>query len=241
VSVGITIYAGDYDDGAPGTKTIVTTSRTYNLDDIVIVLYGNESSGAGDVAAITNSGTAQTWNSIANVAGNAEAHAAGWWCKMSTTQAMTMTCNITAGSAGDAGAIVIKCTGAHASDPIPAGKIFSGNGAASVSQSITPSDANGSALFLVVSDWNANDGVGNLTAATDCTRDQLHRSVGAWTHALYVPTTNPRPDGAAFTIGESGGTQIVNWIAFEVRAADASWTPQTNAPETLTVISAPRW
>jgi hypothetical protein len=220
---------------------VTTTSRTYNSGELVIVEYACATSGAGTNSfSISNSGTAQTWNLIADEveSGTEIAPVAAWYCVMSTTQAMTVTASFNSALSLPACVKVTVYTGQHSSDPVPAAKRYSGQGGADVTQSITPS-AIGSCLRFWAADWNATN---TFAAATNCTAIETLHDAGDYTVVAIRPTTDPRSDAAAFAIGETDTGGDVSWLAYEVQAAasaggqfarpdadvsDGAWTPST--------------
>jgi hypothetical protein len=140
---------------------------------------------------------------------------------MGVTQAMTITAAGDSGNVGDGALYVIVHTGQDATAPVPAGKVQSGTSGNDVTTSITPT-ASGSCLWMIVGDWQQAN---SITAATNCTIDagRTTNQAGQQSTALIRPTTQPRSDASAFTIGSAsdGTAETESWIAFEV-VADAS-------------------
>jgi hypothetical protein len=203
------------------SATITSTSRSYTSGDLVLVLYAHEDNAVAGSLSISNSGTAQTWTNHAttNTANNCKI--AAWSCVMSTTQSMTISVVCSAISA--ASIAVIPHNGQHAT-PVPGGNVFSGTGGTDVSQAITPTSS-GSALWMIAGDWNQTN---SYAALANCTIDQTHNVAGKYTSALIRPTTQPRADGAAFTIGETDTSGKIAWIALEVQAAaGGGFTPRS--------------
>jgi hypothetical protein len=207
---------------APATsRTITSTSRSYTSGDLVLVLYVNEVYDGG--ATIANSGTAQTWTKHASTANNDDCEVVAWSCVMNTTQSMTI--SVTNPISNQSAAIaVIPHSGQHAT-PVPSGNVFSGFGATDVSQSITPTSS-GSALWMIAGDWATTN---SFAAIANCTINDTHASA-AYTGVLIRPTTQPRTDANAFTIGETDTSGQISWIALEVQAAaGGSIVPQAMA------------
>lgn len=197
--------------GAAGGD-ITYSSRTYNAGELVVVLWDGDITTANNLS-IANSGTAQSWTLIASTAGTGGTEQVGAWrCVMSVTQAMTITVSGDSATTGDSGICSIAHSGAHLSNPVPAGNVFSGNGATDVSQSITPTSS-GSCLWMLAGDFNSAN---TFAAGANCTLQQT-ASPGTFVATLVRPTTQPRPDAAAFTISETDSGTIA-WIAFEVQA-----------------------
>jgi hypothetical protein len=137
---------------------------------------------------------------------------------MSVTQAMTITCQLSASSASVC-AFVIEHSGQHSTTPIPAGNIFHGIGGHNVTQSITPTSS-GSCLWFFCGDWSATN---SFTQIANCSQEQLVPGDGTdYSTELVRPTTQPRTDANAFTIGENETGGKIAWIAFEVQAAPAT-------------------
>jgi hypothetical protein len=209
---------------------VTTTSRTYNSGELVVILWVVESNAPSiGTVSCTNSGTAQTWNDIATVSATDYCYVRGWWCVMSTTQAVTITVASDSPTSARACAYTIVHAGQNATTPIPAGKVQSGQDAdGDVSLSITPT-ATGSCLWLLCGDWaNSTD---TFTAGANCTKQDSHGYTDAFAAALIRPTTQPRDDANAFTISETDTSGKLAYLAFEVVAAGggASIVPQAMA------------
>jgi hypothetical protein len=210
-----TVYAWETAKPLNGSGAVTTTSRTYNSGELVCVDYcAADNLGAGTLS-ISNSGTAQTWNLIAVTNTGSNVKVAAWQCKMSVTQAMTITATGNGGGDIEGAIKVVVHTGQHATDPVPAGNVFSGTGGTDVSQAITPTSS-GSCLYLVAGDWSATD---TYAAIANCTLQEKHQNATDQTVALFEPITQPRPDTSAFTIGETDTAGKIAWIAYEVQAA----------------------
>jgi len=193
---------------------ITSTSRTYNSGELVVVLWVSEDDAGSGNLSIANSATAQSWSLIAQTNGISSCLVSGWSCVMSATQAMTITVSGDGGNSLFSSIAVIPHAGQHATTPVPAGNVFSGAVATDVSQSITPTSS-GSALWMLAGDWTAGN---TFAAIANCTIDQTFDNA-SFTNALIRPTTQPRTDANAFTIGETDTAGSIAWIAFEVQAA----------------------
>jgi hypothetical protein len=224
VALSYTTFAFDDNTATSPGGDITTTSRTYNAGELVAILFSVDDNGTANNLSIANSGTAQTWTLIANtgsVAGSE--HAAGWYCVMSVTQAMTITVSGDSGSSFTSCAAVIQMAGQHGTTPVPVGNIFSGTGAFDPSQSITPG-ASGSCLWMIASSFSSGE---SFTPVANCTIDQTS-GASNFKAVLIRPTTQPRPNASAFTIGETETNGPIAWIAFEVREFVSTQPPSYN-------------
>jgi hypothetical protein len=209
---------------ASTTNTSGSTSTA--VDDIVVVSYVSEDNAVSGSLSIANTGTALTWNLIAQTNTNNNCKASAWWAKVATAGNITVT--VTCAGNQRSNLCVDVYTGAHQTTPVPAGNVFSGNTATSPSQSITPT-ATGSMIRMLVGDWNANN---TFAAIANCTIDNTFHSAGFMTAVFVSPTTQPLGTGA-FTIGVTDtGAQDV-WIAYEIQAAAA--TNQTVTPSQASI------
>lgn len=215
--LGHTSYATEVATAVNGAVT--TTSRTYNAGVLVLAFYAaadDGGAGAATTFSISNSGTAQTWTQRREVSEDANVQVTVWSTQMSVTQAMTITCSAAVLGTSLEGAVnVVVHTGHNTSDPIPAGKIFSGSSGTDIAQEITPT-ATGSYLWFWGGDWNATN---TFAALANCTVERTSHNAAQQTTVLIRPTTAPRPDAAAFTIGETDTAGLIAWLAFEVQAA----------------------
>jgi hypothetical protein len=112
------------------------------------------------------------------------------------------------------GMFCLVIRGAHATTPVPAGNstISSTGDTDGHTVSITPTAA-GSLLFMFVVDTALT----TLGAAANCGINPTACDVA--TVALIQPTTQPRVDTSAFSIGYTATAAEVGWLAFEVQAA----------------------
>lgn len=209
-----TSYALDNNGAGAAGGDITTTSRAYTLDDLVTIEVTFDNDTGANNLTIANSATAQTWNLIADTGVHASTpRVAGWQCRMSAGQTMTITVSGDSATSFVAHAAVKVHTGADPTDPVPAGNVFSGINAHNASQAMTP-NGTGSCIWMMCGSWDNGETWG---AAANCTVDQSFAGGGGAT-ALIRPTTQPRPDAASFTIGETDISTGIAWIAYEVLA-----------------------
>jgi len=76
---------------------------------------------------------------------------------------------------------------------------------------------------MFAGDWNATN---TFAAIADCTLFGPHHSGGHYTGTAVRPSTQPRTDAAAFTIGETDTAGKIAWVAFEVQAAAVADAPE---------------
>jgi hypothetical protein len=206
---------GPFTGGSPKTSASIVIGAG---DLVVILATWNDNNAAGN-ASITNSGSALTWNQFADVATGGRI--VGWWAISPNAEDRTVTVAWDSGNNLVTTLYSIVHGGAHATNPIPPGNVFSGSGSAGVSQSITPT-ASGSALWLIATNAE-NTSTATFTPGAGCTAQD---NIVYDTHdtVLIRPSTQPRTDGAAFTLSEThtGNTATVSWLAFEVQAAGAA-------------------
>lgn len=176
---------------------------------------------------IANSGTALSWTQIQQTDTLSNCRLAAWWAFGDANGNRTITVSHTGGSSKAKSLATIVHTGAHQTTPQPVGNRFSGVGATDVSQAITPT-ATGSALWMAAGDWNQTNSYAGIA---NCTIDQTHNLAGEYTSALIRPTTQPRTDAAAFTIGETDTSGLIAWLAFEIQAADTAVPLKRNLPQ----------
>lgn len=211
--MAITYTSDDVNTGASRLTSLTSSTLTIATDDVVIVMCVTEDNLNTGTFSISNSGTALSWNTITITNTNNDCKVGCWWAKATTTQNRTVTV-----SWSNTNAALLSCrvhTGAHATDPVPSGNIFSGVGGTDVSQSITPT-ASGSALWMACGDWGATN---SFAAITNCTLEATYHQAGLYTGTIVRPTTQPRTDGSSFTIGETDTSGTIAWVAFEVQAA----------------------
>jgi hypothetical protein len=207
--------------------TSSSNSISVAAGDLIVVNYctpiGTAMQPEFDNTSISKSGTAISWSYGGNVGGGdgAMTSITMWYGVSTATESCTFT--ITHNVGGDELLVrVFVIKGQHATTPVPAGKIVTDNvNGTSVSFSMTPTDANGSELWLAAGDWNAYN---TFSAGANCSIEGTpYHNVLLQTSALVRPTTQPRPDGSAFTLSISSSTSDrVQGIGWEVVAA-----PQT--------------
>jgi hypothetical protein len=211
-----TAYAPDISTAVP-SGDVTSTSRSYTSGDLITVavsMADNDSTGS---LSISNTGTAQSWTLITGPTNTtANCKVAAWRCVMSVTQSMTITVAGNGGGIIDGALYVVAHQGQHATTPIPAGNASNGVGGNDVTVSITPTSA-GSCLWFLVSDWTQSNAI---AAAANCTKEGGTNQATQQTTGWIRPTTQPRTDVSAFTIGSvsDGTAETEAWLAFEVQA-----------------------
>jgi hypothetical protein len=209
-------YAVNTVDSVASSATIVSGTLTVLSTSVITVIFSGADNGNFGTCTIANSGTALSWNSIAvtNTASNCKVQ--GWWAFGDANGNRTVTVTHSFNSKPRRLNSIVH-EGADQTTPIPAGKVLSGVNAADVSNSMTPTNANGSALWLAVADWNQTN---TFAAIANCSKEVADSDVaGEYTTCLLRPTTQPRTDGSAFTLGETDTGAKNAYIAFEVVAA----------------------
>jgi hypothetical protein len=210
------------------TQNVASGSLTVATNDVILVLYSNEdnsSAGTLSIAKSAGTSTVSAFTNIATTNTNSECKAAVWFCTVTAGGTFTVTVSKTGAFSNHSQLATIVHTGADTSNPCPSGNRFSGidtNG--DTTQSITPT-ASGSALWMIVSDWNATN---TFSGASNCTLANTYHSAGVFTSTVIQPTTQPRTDSNAFTIGEADTGATNAWVACEVKAAssgDQALTP----------------
>lgn len=212
--MAITYTSDNVPQAAGVNRQITSGTLTIATNDIVTVIHLSEDHDSEGTLTISNSGTALTWNLIGSGGATANCRATAWWAKSAGNENRTVTVN---NSTATTTAKSLSCrvhTGAHQTTPVPAGNVFSGTGATDVSQAITPT-ASGSALWMGAGDWAATN---TFAAIANCTLDNTYAPTN-FTGTIVRPTTQPRTDAVAFTIGETDTSGKIAWIAFEVQAA----------------------
>lgn len=208
-------------DNSGGSTAVTSGSLTLAVNDVVVAVWIADDNDVPGTPTISNSGTALTWTQIAMTNTTNNCKVAAWWALVPDSASRTVTVTNGGGSTTTTRRLhSIVHTGAHTTNPVPTGKVFSGAGATDVSQSITPT-ASGSALWMAAGDWNATN---SFAAAASCTLADNFNDAGQMTAALIRPTTQPRTDGAAFTLGETDTSGLITWVAFEVQAAAGAST-----------------
>jgi hypothetical protein len=204
------------------STTITSNTLTVAAGDYitVVAVYGDNADSTA--RTISNTGTAITWTLRGETTTASNCKVVLYDGVAGATPPTTVSVETTAGSGFSASKwlAVIAHTGAHATTPLPSGNIFTGAGGTDVSQAITPTSS-GSALWFACGDWSATN---TYAAAANCTLGTVYHESGYQTDVLIRPTTQPRTDANAFTIGETDTGGKIAWIAFEVQAASSSAT-----------------
>jgi hypothetical protein len=220
-------------DNSVLVATIDSPTLTLAPNDVIVALIiCDDNTGPGSLS-IANSGSALSWTNIATTNTNNNCKVAGWWAVCSDSTSRTVT--ITQGAGTTNVTRQLHClvhTGALTSDPVPAGNVFSGVGATDVSQSITPTSS-GSMLWMTAGDWGQTN---SYAAIANCTLEDTFDDTGRMTAVLVRPTTQPRADALAFTIGETDTSGTLAWLAFEVQKAPDAPTIDTQ-PANQTVYA----
>lgn len=206
-----------------GGVALVSNALTVITGDFLTVAICYPDNANSTARTISNTGTAIVWtNKIeTNVAAN---------CKVvlytgtaGATPPTTVTVTDTAGLLlnGTKVLFVAVHTGQHATTPLPAGNLFSGTGGTDVSQAITPTSS-GSALWFLAGDWSQTN---TFAVIANCSQVAApYNESGQLTAIGVQPTTQPRTDAVAFTIGETDTGGKIAWIAWEVQAAAVATT-----------------
>lgn len=220
-------YTVDTVDGTGVGTTLVSGTLTIVATSIITVLHVTADNAGSGALSISNSGTALTWTPIVITNVNSNCKVAGWWAKGDANGNRTVTISFTS-NVNPRRTHSIVHTGAHQTTPVPAGKVTSGTSTTDVSQTITPTDANGSALWMLCGDWGQTN---TFAPLANCSKEVADSNIaGQYTTCLLRPTTQPRPDGAAFTLGETDTAGTIAYIAFEVVAAAAAFKAKPNLP-----------
>ena len=216
-------YVTDFVHGT--VQNVASSSLTVAVNDVILVLYCNEDNslaGALSIAKSAGTSTVSTFTNIATTNTNGECKSAGWFCTVTGSGTFTVTVSKAGSSNNISQLATIIHTGADTTNPCPSGNRFSGidtNG--DTVQSITPT-ASGSALWMIAGDWNATN---TFAAAANCTLADTYHSAGLFTSTIIRPTTQPRTDANAFTIGESDTGATIAWVACEIQAASGGSPP----------------
>lgn len=198
-------------------NAITSDALTVSTGDLLVVAVLYEDNGYVTSQTVSNNGSAITWTQIQDTNTTGNCRVVLYKGIAGATPPTTVTVTPTAGSLQDCSKSIFVAvnSGQHATDPVPTAKIYSGAGGTDVTQSITPS-ATGSALYFIAADWTAGN---TFSPATNCTTIGTHHETGRYTGIAIRPTTQPRTDASAFTIGESDTNGTIAWVAFEIQAA----------------------
>jgi len=218
--MAITYTAASNGQAAGVSATIVSSAFSSAIGDFITVVCVGADSVTIPPALVTNNNTAVTWTRhvLQNVTENC-AIALYSGTVVSGTPPTTVSAIFTGGTSTGSKWIAVKVhTGTHASTPLPAGKITSGSGTTDESEAITPTSS-GSALWFAAGDWNQTN---SFVAIANCTLGTPYNEAGQMTAVFVRPTTQPRTDANAFTIGETDTSGKMAWVAYEVQAAAAA-------------------
>ena len=218
-------YTSDFKGQANDVSaTITSNALTVATGDFLTVVVSYENNPSSTAWTVSNTGTAITWTKQAETNTASNCKVVLWTGTAGATPPTTVSVQSTAGVFTDSSRAMFTAvhTGAHATTPLPAGNIFSGVGGTDVTQLITPTSS-GSALWMVAGDWGATN---SFAAAANCTlAATAYHETGIQTVVPIRPTTQPRTNAAAFTIGETDTAGTIAWIAFEVQAEPGTDVP----------------
>lgn len=213
------------------TSPRTATSLSFQNGDVITHIATFADTGVPGTPSISSTGSVNagdlTWTQFVSQTTSGGCHIFGWWAISGATETRSITTSWSSGNSSNLSTFTIRHAGARTTNPVPAGNVFTGGGASSVTQSITPT-ASGSALWLIAAN-GLTTGTSNTTAGTNCTLvvDYAYDTSDV---AVIRPTTQPRTDGSAFTLAETHTGSGVTWVAFEVVAAGAA---QSQAPRSL--------
>lgn len=215
-------YTVDNVDSVAGVTTTVSNTLTVTATSVIVVTYQGSDNLTAGTLTISNSGTALTWNAIATTNTVNTCKLQSWWAFGDANGNRTVTVTRSRADAVDRRLTCIVHEGADQTTPVPAGKVASGTGTTDYQVTITPTNANGSALWAFAADWNQTN---SFAAIANCTLQYTRDVAGQYTTTLVRPTTQPRTDGTAFTIGETDTAGAISYTSFEVVAAAGGSTP----------------
>jgi len=223
-------YTVDTVDSVANTTTIVSNTLTITAASLILVLFVDANQANFGTPTISNSGTALSWTTITPSLIDSTCGVAGWWAFGDANGNRTVTVTHTAIAGATPRRLhSIVHTGAHATTPAPSGKwLHSASATTDVSQTMTPTDANGSCLWMLCGDWVQTN---TFAPLTNCSREVADSNVaGQYTTCLLRPTTQPRIDGNAFTLGETDTAGTITYIALEIVAAASGDTLLGQSP-----------
>jgi hypothetical protein len=212
-------YTLDLKGQASGVSaTITSNTLSVATGDAIDIAACFEDNAMATAWTVSNNGTAITWTKVqeTNTANNCKV--VRWTGTAGATPPTTVSVQVTAGTdtVCSKALFIVVSTGQHATNPWPSGNAFSGTGGTDVTQSITPTSG-GSCLWMLAGDWGATN---SFAAATNCTlAASAYHEVGRQTVVPVRPTTQPRTDTSAFSIGETDTAGTIAWVAWEVQAA----------------------
>lgn len=207
---------------AVSSAAIVSGALTVLTGDYITVAFIGEDNNATTTFTVSNTNTAIVWTQRAATNTGSNCKVVMWSGTAGATPPTTVTVTATAGSNVTTTAkalLVCVHTGQHGTTPLPAGNIFSGTGGTDISQVITPTSS-GSALWFVAGDWAQTN---SYTVLANCSLvAAAFNRPGRYTAVAIQPTTQPRTNAVAFTIGETDTAGTIAWIAWEVQSAVAA-------------------
>lgn len=217
---------------------ISSASTAVTAGQLIVVIWSSGWNGAAGVGTLSISNTGSvgaglTWTFIgqnSSPSSGDNGKNAAWYAVAARNENITITVNNSGWQDMGKRLTTIVHSGAHATTPVPAGKVFIADSQANTaSRSITPT-ASGSALWMVINDYN---GGATATAGANCSFEGAVDAVaGSYTVALVRPTTQPRTDAAAFTLSASNTGALYTYLAFEVQAAGGG-SSQSQAPRSM--------
>lgn len=221
-------YTTDFKGQNNGVGSAITSNAlsVTTGDKITLLVYGADN-GFITAWSISNNGTAITWTQRADTNTASNSRIFLFEGVAGATPPTTITATATAGTSTTCAKVLYTQihTGAD-TGAIPAGNIFVGASSTDVSQSITPS-ATGSALWMGAADWNETN---SFVAIANNTLVGTFHEAGQFSACGIRPTTQPRTDASAFTLGETDTGGAIAYIAFEVQA---STTPSSGTSKKL--------
>lgn len=199
------------------SESITSGALSASVGDFICVLFITETY-SNETYTISNNNTAITWTSqrLEQLATNCTLQL--WTGTVTGTSPTSITATSTGSHSTNAKFLFTSIhTGAHATNPLPTGNIYSGLGGTDISQSITPTSS-GSCLWMGADDYNVTN---SFAARAQCTLQYNQNTSGRHTCCIVRPTTQPRTNANAFTLGETDTSGKISWIVWEVQAAGA--------------------
>lgn len=225
MAITYTEYFKSLTSGVEGAD-ITSNSISVVSGDLITVAWIVENNwtpnDVGGTITISNTGTALSWNNIGNTGTQASGdscYVRVWYAVATASESITITTasNGTPNTPISSQSVVVH-TGVHATTPVPAGNIYSGKKSTDVSQSITPTSS-GSCLWAVFGDWSATN---TFAAIANCTIESSRHDATKYTVCVMRPTTQPRTDASAFTLGETDTNGDISYVIWEVQAAPSA-------------------
>lgn len=217
-------YLADFKGQNSGVSAAITSNvLSVNTGDHLVIIAGYDDNPDSTAWLVSNNGSSILWNQIADTNTTGNCRLVMWQGIAGAVPPNLITVTSTAGGATtDCKSLAVFVhRGYHASNPVPLGNIYTGVGLTDASRTITPSSA-GSTLWMFCGDWNATNTF--ASTADNTLVGTFHQATQA-TFALIRPTTQPRPDSAAFSLGETDTGGLIAYIAFEVVSEPVAGTP----------------